>query len=317
MRLMTGLLAGQAFDSELIGDSSLMKRPMERAAAPLRKMGARIATARWSAAGADHRRLATVGHSLRSARCERAGEIGGVAGWACTRVVTTDGGRARGYARSHRAHAARARRAVDAARGHVKLDPSAAICKPVRSRCRAIFPRRRSLWLPARSRSGPGLTIEGVGINPTRTGLLDILALMGADLRFVRHRSAGAEPVADIEVRPAQLRASTFRRISCRWRSMSSRRCSSPPRARREKPSSRAPRNCESRKAIVLRSWPKDCARWASSAMCCSTACAVQGTGRRSRVLSRTRRQPRRSSHRDVLRRREPARPWRRSRSST
>jgi 3-phosphoshikimate 1-carboxyvinyltransferase len=44
MRLMTGLLSGQAFDSELVGDASLMKRPMERAAAPLRQMGARIET---------------------------------------------------------------------------------------------------------------------------------------------------------------------------------------------------------------------------------------------------------------------------------
>src|SRR5262245_38601262 len=44
MRLMTGLLSGQSFDSELIGDSSLMKRPMERAATPLRQMGARIET---------------------------------------------------------------------------------------------------------------------------------------------------------------------------------------------------------------------------------------------------------------------------------
>ena len=42
MRLMTGLLSGQPFDSELIGDSSLMKRPMERAAKPLREMGAAI-----------------------------------------------------------------------------------------------------------------------------------------------------------------------------------------------------------------------------------------------------------------------------------
>jgi 3-phosphoshikimate 1-carboxyvinyltransferase len=45
MRLMSGLLAGQSFDSELIGDSSLMKRPMERVATPLRQMGARIDTA--------------------------------------------------------------------------------------------------------------------------------------------------------------------------------------------------------------------------------------------------------------------------------
>ena len=48
--------------------------------------------------------------------------------------------------------------------------------------------------------------IEGVGVNPTRTGLLEMLALMGADLRLINHRTAGAEPVADIEIRPAVLK---------------------------------------------------------------------------------------------------------------
>jgi len=48
-------------------------------------------------------------------------------------------------------------------------------------------------------------TIREVGVNPTRTGILEMLALMGADLRLVNHRSYGMEPVADIEVRPAQL----------------------------------------------------------------------------------------------------------------
>jgi 3-phosphoshikimate 1-carboxyvinyltransferase len=50
------------------------------------------------------------------------------------------------------------------------------------------------------------VVIEGVGVNPTRTGLLEMLALMGADLRLLNHRSAGAEPVADVEIRPAPLR---------------------------------------------------------------------------------------------------------------
>ncbi len=54
--------------------------------------------------------------------------------------------------------------------------------------------------------AGAGLTIRHVGVNPTRTGLLEILALMGADLRLVHQRWTGAEPVADIEVRPAPLR---------------------------------------------------------------------------------------------------------------
>jgi 3-phosphoshikimate 1-carboxyvinyltransferase len=52
--------------------------------------------------------------------------------------------------------------------------------------------------------SGP-LVLRGVGVNPSRTGLLEMLALMGADLRVFNHRNFGSEPVADIEVRPASL----------------------------------------------------------------------------------------------------------------
>jgi 3-phosphoshikimate 1-carboxyvinyltransferase len=49
-------------------------------------------------------------------------------------------------------------------------------------------------------------TVKGVGVNPTRSGLLDILALMGADITLINHRADGAEPVADIEIRPAELK---------------------------------------------------------------------------------------------------------------
>jgi 3-phosphoshikimate 1-carboxyvinyltransferase len=94
---------------------------------------------------------------------------------------------------------------VDAAQGHIKLTPPARL-----SACSLEVPgdfSSSAFFLVAGSISrGGGLTIQGVGINPTRTGLLDILALMGADLRVVNHRSAGAEPVADIEVRPAKLK---------------------------------------------------------------------------------------------------------------
>jgi 3-phosphoshikimate 1-carboxyvinyltransferase len=49
-------------------------------------------------------------------------------------------------------------------------------------------------------------TIRGVGVNPTRTGILEMLALMGADIRLINHRTWGMEPVADIEVRPSRLK---------------------------------------------------------------------------------------------------------------
>ena len=86
MRLMTGLLAGQSFDSELIGDASLMKRPMERAAAPLRLMGATIETTDGRPPVQDCGLAGPVRHPLRVAGRERAGEIGGAAGGACMRT---------------------------------------------------------------------------------------------------------------------------------------------------------------------------------------------------------------------------------------
>jgi 3-phosphoshikimate 1-carboxyvinyltransferase len=53
-------------------------------------------------------------------------------------------------------------------------------------------------------------TLRDVGVNPTRTGILEMLALMGADLRLINHRTWGMEPVADIEVRPSRLHGATI-----------------------------------------------------------------------------------------------------------
>jgi 3-phosphoshikimate 1-carboxyvinyltransferase len=94
---------------------------------------------------------------------------------------------------------------VEAAHGEIRLTPPTRL-----EACSLEVPgdfSSSAFFLVAGSISqAEGLTIAGVGVNPTRTGLLDILALMGADLRVVNHRSAGAEPVADIEVRPAKLK---------------------------------------------------------------------------------------------------------------
>ncbi len=80
MRLMMGLLAPQRFDSTLIGDESLMRRPMERVAAPLRLMGAQIHTQRGPSAGADPRYAAAARHRLQPAGGERPGEVRDAAG---------------------------------------------------------------------------------------------------------------------------------------------------------------------------------------------------------------------------------------------
>ena len=92
---------------------------------------------------------------------------------------------------------------VDAAHGEIRLTPPQRL-----DACSLEVPgdfSSSAFFMVAGSIGTATLTIAGVGVNPTRTGLLDILGLMGADLRVVNHRSAGAEPVADIEVRPAAL----------------------------------------------------------------------------------------------------------------
>lgn len=204
MRLMTGLLAGQQFNSELIGDASLMKRPMERAAAPLRLMGAKIETASGKPpvriTGTS--KLSGIRYELpvASAQVKSAVLLGGLYAGESTTVIEP------AVTRDHTERMLLSFGCdVDASHGEVRLTP------PVRLEACSLdvpgdFSSAAFFMVAGSISAGAGLTIAGVGVNPTRTGLLDILALMGADLRMVNHRSAGAEPVADIEVRPVRLR---------------------------------------------------------------------------------------------------------------
>lgn len=204
MRLMTGLLSGQAFDSELIGDASLMQRPMERAAAPLRLMGAAVATSN----GRPPVRIAG-GATLKGIHYDLPVASGQVKSAVLLAGLYAQGATSVREPAVTRDHTERMLLSfgcqVSADDGLVTLEP------PLRlEACSLTVPgdfSSAAFFLVAGSISrGAGLTLLGVGINPTRTGLLDILALMGADLRVINHRSAGSEPVADIEVHPTRLR---------------------------------------------------------------------------------------------------------------
>jgi 3-phosphoshikimate 1-carboxyvinyltransferase len=204
MRLMAGLLAGQSFASELIGDASLMKRPMERVATPLRQMGARIETASGRPPvriiGAP---LTAIRYELpvASAQVKSAVLLAGLYAQGATTVIEP------AVTRDHTERMLLSFGCrLDAAHGEIKLTPP-----PCLQSCALEVPgdfSSSAFFLVAGSigaTEAATLRIAGVGVNPTRTGLLDILGLMGADLRLVNHRSAGAEPVADIEVRPVRL----------------------------------------------------------------------------------------------------------------
>jgi 3-phosphoshikimate 1-carboxyvinyltransferase len=204
MRLFMGLLSAQQFDTELVGDESLMRRPMERVAKPLRAMGARIETQD----GKPPVRIQGSAplHGIRyempvaSAQVKSAVLLAGLYASGETVVVEPAVTRdhtermLQGFGCEMRGRdgvvSLTAPRSLRAAQVRVPGDISSA----------AFF------LVAACLGSRSPFTIRDVGVNPTRTGILEMLALMGADLRLVNHRNWGMEPVADIEVRPSMLR---------------------------------------------------------------------------------------------------------------
>lgn len=204
LRLMMGLLAAQPFDSTLVGDSSLMKRPMERVAAPLRKMGARIETT-------DGRPPVVIrgGAVLRAIDFQMP-----VASAQVKSAVLLAALQASGRTHVHepaptRDHTER----MLAAFGVEVLRHGNTISMEGGQSLRATALTvpgdfsSAAFFLVAGSIAGQGeLRLRNVGVNPTRTGLLDILLKMGANIRVENRRAVGGEQVADFVVAPASLR---------------------------------------------------------------------------------------------------------------
>jgi 3-phosphoshikimate 1-carboxyvinyltransferase len=204
MRLFMGLLSAQPFDSEMVGDASLMRRPMERAARPLREMGAVIETR-------DGRPPVTIrgGRRLHGVRYEMPVASAQVKSAALLAGLYADGETTVVEPAVTRDHTERMLQGfgveVSARGGTARLRPPSRL-EATRIAVPGDFSSAAFFIVAACIGAREPFVIEGVGVNPTRTGLLEMLALMGADLRLINHRTAGAEPVADIEVRPAQLR---------------------------------------------------------------------------------------------------------------
>jgi 3-phosphoshikimate 1-carboxyvinyltransferase len=204
IRLSMGLLAGQRFESTLTGDASLRSRPMERVAKPLRQMGADILTTdgKPPVTMRPVSRLNGIDYVLpmASAQVKSAILLAGLYAEGETAVTEPA---------PTRDHTERMLRgfgvAVDTMGPRVRLTGGqylhgARIDVPGDISSAAFF-------LVAGALAGAeGFVVENVGVNPTRTGILDVLKLMGADLRIHPRAAAGAEPVADIELRASQLR---------------------------------------------------------------------------------------------------------------
>jgi 3-phosphoshikimate 1-carboxyvinyltransferase len=205
MRLFAGLLAAQKFDSRLVGDASLMQRPMERVARPLREMGADVRTSNGTPPLdiGGGRRLHGIEYRMpmSSAQVKSAILLAALYADSATSIS------APAISRDHSERMLRAcgvRLDTDGLR--VALHPPQRLLNqkltvPGDFSSAAFFIVAGCLAAPQE-----GLLISGVGMNPTRTGLLDILRSMGADIEILNARESGAEPVADLRVRASRLR---------------------------------------------------------------------------------------------------------------
>jgi 3-phosphoshikimate 1-carboxyvinyltransferase len=204
MRLSMGLLAGQAFDARLVGDASLTRRPMERAATPLRQMGAVIQTSAGRPPVVVHggQSLHGIDYALEvaSAQVKSAVLIAGL--YAKGETVVREPAVTRDHTeRMLRAFGVKVR-SVD---GRVSLTGGQTLHATHLRVPGDISSAAFFLVAGVLAAEGPFL-IRDVGVNPTRTGILDILKLMGADIRILNPRLAGDEPVADLEVHRSTLK---------------------------------------------------------------------------------------------------------------
>jgi 3-phosphoshikimate 1-carboxyvinyltransferase len=205
MRLFTGLLAAQKFDSRLVGDASLMARPMERVAKPLREMGADVRT---------HSGTPPVeiggGHRLRGIDYRMPMSSAQVKSAILLAALYADAPTTISAPAASRDHSERMLKGcgvrVEADGLRTTLHPPQRLLNqklnvPGDFSSAAFFIVAGCLGAPEE-----GLLIENVGMNPTRTGLLDILRSMGANIDVLNARESGAEPVADLRVRASRLR---------------------------------------------------------------------------------------------------------------
>ena len=208
MRLLTGVLAGQEGRTfELVGDVSLSTRPMERVAEPLRRMGATVETTEGHPPViVSGEPLAAIDYELPvpSAQVKSAVLLAGVLATGRTTVVEpiptrdhTERLLERAGARVTRRPSSVSVEGVDGLRlpdVEVPGDLSSAAPFLVAA---AIVP-------------GSAVTVHGVGLNPRRTGLIDVLARMGARIAIYNRRPIGGEPAGDVELRASDLVGATI-----------------------------------------------------------------------------------------------------------
>jgi 3-phosphoshikimate 1-carboxyvinyltransferase len=212
IRLMLGILAshpGRFF--AVTGDGSLRSRPMSRVVKPLQQMGAQI----WGRQGSSLAPLAIQGQNLQPIHYHSPIASAQVKSCILLAGLMTEGKTTVTEPALSRDHSERMLQAFGA---ELSIDPetnSVTITGPAQLHGqRVIVPgdiSSAAFWLVAGAIvPGSELLIENVGVNPTRTGILEALAMMGADIQLENERTVAGEPVADLQVRSCSLHSCTI-----------------------------------------------------------------------------------------------------------
>ena len=207
IRLLCGILAGQSFFSVLTGDQSLRRRPMARIIAPLTQMGGRLI-------GRENNRCAPIAieaaaslHGIEYAMPVASAQVKSALMFA---ALYSDSPTTISEPYASRDHTERmfAQFGVDIVRDGLKVTvrPASALQAPQSIDIPGDFSSAAFLLVAATIMPGSDVLLTNVGVNPTRTGLLDVLLQMGAKIEVLNRRFSGEEPVADLHVRSAGLK---------------------------------------------------------------------------------------------------------------
>jgi 3-phosphoshikimate 1-carboxyvinyltransferase len=205
MRLLMGVLAGRPFESTLAGDESLSRRPMDRVRIPLERMGARI-----SGAGEKNTPPITISSGglrgieyslpVASAQVKTAILLAGLQAEGTTIAIEPSA------ARDHTERMLRGF-GVNVKQDGLRIEVEEAKLRATQVLVPGDVSSAAFFWCAAALRPGWKVTVKGVGLNPTRTGVLDVLQAMGAQIEIRNQNESGGEPYGDVTVTGDELRS--------------------------------------------------------------------------------------------------------------
>ncbi|MFZ5968698.1 MAG: 3-phosphoshikimate 1-carboxyvinyltransferase [Bacillota bacterium] len=205
IRLISGILSGQKFDCEITGDASIQKRPMGRIIKPLREMGAEI----YGIEKENHAPLGIEGRKLKPIHYDMPMASAQVKSSVLLAGLYADGITTVREPQKSRDHTERMLKSMGA---DIEVRGLDVLCKPVEK----LY--AKEVYVPGDISSAAfflvlgsiikdgEIIIKNVGLNPTRTGIIDALLQMGAHIRILNEKDSNGEPMGDLLVKSTQLR---------------------------------------------------------------------------------------------------------------